>query len=135
MSADAFVMTLILCYLINYIPGLHFRASEDAEIVGLDEAECGEVSRALIPPFFPPAPFTRICRAADRSCGTRASFLSRGRRGRAEGSIRRCVRHSQSLHEGGCVPGTRIGGRQACRAGMCEKRLPIGPLIAAAASR
>lgn len=37
-------MTLVLCYIINFIPGLKFRVDEDAEIVGLDEAECGEVS-------------------------------------------------------------------------------------------
>ncbi|GAA5903665.1 hypothetical protein JCM8208_003649 [Rhodotorula glutinis] len=40
--AYSFAMTLILCYIINYIPGLHMRASEDAEIIGMDEAECGE---------------------------------------------------------------------------------------------
>ena len=29
-------------FLINLIPGCHFRATEEAEIVGMDEAECGE---------------------------------------------------------------------------------------------
>ncbi|GAA5995954.1 ammonium transporter [Rhodotorula paludigena] len=42
--AYAFVMTLVLCYIINFIPGLKFRVDEDAEIVGLDEAECGELA-------------------------------------------------------------------------------------------
>ncbi|KAK4699001.1 ammonium transporter, Amt family, partial [Phenoliferia sp. Uapishka_3] len=37
-----FVMTYIIMYIINIIPGCHFRASEEAEIVGMDEAECGE---------------------------------------------------------------------------------------------
>ncbi|GAA5822384.1 hypothetical protein JCM3770_002374 [Rhodotorula araucariae] len=40
--AYTFVMTLVLCYIINWIPGLEMRASEDAEIMGMDEAECGE---------------------------------------------------------------------------------------------
>ena len=30
-------MTCILAYGINIIPGLHFRASEDAEVLGIDE--------------------------------------------------------------------------------------------------
>ncbi|GAA5965785.1 hypothetical protein JCM8115_002999 [Rhodotorula mucilaginosa] len=36
------VVSLILCYLINWIPGMHFRVSTDSEIVGMDESECGE---------------------------------------------------------------------------------------------
>ncbi|GAA5892262.1 hypothetical protein JCM6882_003624 [Rhodosporidiobolus microsporus] len=39
-----FVVSVILLYMINYIPGLKLRASEDQEIVGMDEAECGETA-------------------------------------------------------------------------------------------
>ncbi|KAM0754568.1 ammonium transporter [Meredithblackwellia eburnea MCA 4105] len=37
-----FVMTYAIMFLINLIPGCKFRADEEAEIVGMDEAECGE---------------------------------------------------------------------------------------------
>ncbi|GAA6039244.1 hypothetical protein JCM8097_003224 [Rhodosporidiobolus ruineniae] len=42
--AYTFVVSLILLYAINYIPGLHLRVKEDAEVVGVDEAECGEAA-------------------------------------------------------------------------------------------
>lgn len=35
-------MTYIIMFLINLVPGLHFRATEEAEIVGMDEVELGE---------------------------------------------------------------------------------------------
>jgi len=37
-----FVMSMILLVIIDYIPGLSFRASEEAEIVGIDEDQNGE---------------------------------------------------------------------------------------------
>lgn len=37
-----FVVTLLIMFVINLIPGCHFRASEEAEIVGMDEVELGE---------------------------------------------------------------------------------------------
>jgi len=43
-SAYAFVVTLILCVGIDFIPFLGLRATEDAEIIGVDVAEMGEVS-------------------------------------------------------------------------------------------
>ncbi|GAA6018922.1 hypothetical protein JCM10207_009200 [Rhodosporidiobolus poonsookiae] len=42
--AYTFVVSLILLYAINFIPGCKLRADEDAEIVGMDEAECGETA-------------------------------------------------------------------------------------------
>ena len=36
------VMSLILMFIIDHIPGCHFRAEEDDEIVGMDQAEAGE---------------------------------------------------------------------------------------------
>lgn len=45
--ADTAVVSLVLCYLINFIPGMHFRVGTDSEIVGMDESECGEVSLSL----------------------------------------------------------------------------------------
>lgn len=36
---DTAVVTYILLFLINLIPGCKFRSSEEAEIVGIDEAE------------------------------------------------------------------------------------------------
>ncbi|ODV91102.1 hypothetical protein CANCADRAFT_116444 [Tortispora caseinolytica NRRL Y-17796] len=40
--AYTFVLTVIICYVINYIPGLKLRASEDAELRGMDEDQIGE---------------------------------------------------------------------------------------------
>ena len=38
----SFVMALIIAYAINYIPGLHLRASEEAELLGMDDDQLGE---------------------------------------------------------------------------------------------
>ena len=38
----SFVMSAILAYLINIIPGLHLRASEEAELLGMDDDQLGE---------------------------------------------------------------------------------------------
>ena len=38
----SFVVTFIILYIINKIPGLHLRADLEAEEKGLDEAELGE---------------------------------------------------------------------------------------------
>lgn len=41
-TAYAFVMSAIIAYAINYIPGLHLRASEEAELLGMDDDQLGE---------------------------------------------------------------------------------------------
>lgn len=41
-TSYAFVMSAILAYIINYIPGLHLRASEEAELLGMDDDQLGE---------------------------------------------------------------------------------------------
>ena len=41
-TAYAFVMSAILAFIINYIPGLHLRASEEAELLGMDDDQLGE---------------------------------------------------------------------------------------------
>lgn len=38
----SFVMSAILAWLINKIPGLHLRASEEAELLGMDDDQLGE---------------------------------------------------------------------------------------------
>jgi len=38
----AFVMSAILAYIVNYIPGLHLRASTEAELIGMDDDQLGE---------------------------------------------------------------------------------------------
>ena len=38
----SFGMTCIILFLMNLVPGLSLRASEEAEIMGIDEAELGE---------------------------------------------------------------------------------------------
>ena len=38
----AFVMSALLAFLINLIPGLHLRASEEAELLGMDDDQLGE---------------------------------------------------------------------------------------------
>lgn len=41
-TAYAFVMSTILAYAVNAIPGLHLRASEEAELLGMDDDQLGE---------------------------------------------------------------------------------------------
>jgi ammonium transporter, Amt family len=41
-TAYSFVMSAILAFGINHIPGLHLRASEEAELLGMDEDQLGE---------------------------------------------------------------------------------------------
>lgn len=41
-SGWAFGVSLLLAYGINFIPGLHLRASEEAELVGMDDDQLGE---------------------------------------------------------------------------------------------
>jgi Amt family ammonium transporter len=41
-SAWAFVVSAIIAYIINKVPGLHLRASEEAELLGMDEDQLGE---------------------------------------------------------------------------------------------
>lgn len=38
----AFVVSAILAYIINFIPGLHLRASDEAELLGMDDDQLGE---------------------------------------------------------------------------------------------
>ena len=38
----AFTMSAILAYIVNYIPGLHLRASDEAELLGMDDDQLGE---------------------------------------------------------------------------------------------
>nr|AGM18785.1 low-affinity ammonium transporter [Acarospora strigata] len=41
-TAYAFVVSALLALIINYIPGLHLRASEQAELLGMDDDQLGE---------------------------------------------------------------------------------------------
>lgn len=41
------VMTYILIFIVDHIPGLKVRCTEDDEIIGMDESQTGEVSRTL----------------------------------------------------------------------------------------
>lgn len=41
-TAYSFVVSAILAYAINYIPGLKLRASEEAELLGMDDDQLGE---------------------------------------------------------------------------------------------
>lgn len=38
----AFVMSALIAFIINKIPGLHLRASEEAELLGMDDDQLGE---------------------------------------------------------------------------------------------
>lgn len=40
--AYSFVMTTIILWIMHFIPGLRLRCSEEAEIIGIDDAEMGE---------------------------------------------------------------------------------------------
>lgn len=39
LRADTFVMTYLILFIVDHIPGLKLRSSEDAEILGIDETE------------------------------------------------------------------------------------------------
>jgi Amt family ammonium transporter len=41
-TAWTFVVTYIIMFLINLVPGLHFRADDEAQVVGMDEVEHDE---------------------------------------------------------------------------------------------
>ncbi|WPH00544.1 ammonium transporter-like protein [Acrodontium crateriforme] len=41
-SAYSFVMSAIIAFAVNLIPGLHLRASEEAELLGMDDDQLGE---------------------------------------------------------------------------------------------
>lgn len=38
----SFTMSLIIAYAVNFVPGLHLRASEEAELLGMDDDQLGE---------------------------------------------------------------------------------------------
>ncbi len=41
-SGYAFVMSAIIAYILNFIPGMRLRASEEAELLGMDDDQLGE---------------------------------------------------------------------------------------------
>jgi ammonia channel protein AmtB len=55
--AYSFVGSCIILLVMNFIPGLSLRSSEDDEIMGIDDAEIGEFAVRL---FFFPLPFLSI---------------------------------------------------------------------------
>ena len=44
----SFCGSCIILFLINLIPGCHLRASEEAEVLGMDDAEIGEFAVSLV---------------------------------------------------------------------------------------
>lgn len=44
-GAYSFILTTAILFIMNLIPGLHLRASEEAEILGIDDAEIGEFGK------------------------------------------------------------------------------------------
>ena len=47
----SFTVTCLILLVINFIPGLHLRSSEEDEIMGMDDAEIGEFAVCLSPLF------------------------------------------------------------------------------------
>ena len=45
--AYSFVGSCLILFLINLIPGLQLRASEESEILGMDDAEIGEFAVSI----------------------------------------------------------------------------------------
>lgn len=43
----SFVMTTVILFIMNLIPGMHLRAAEEAEILGIDDAEIGEFGKYI----------------------------------------------------------------------------------------
>lgn len=60
----SFVMTTLILFILNLTPGMHLRATEEAEILGIDDAEIGEFGTPHISPppspSLPPLPFAGI---------------------------------------------------------------------------
>jgi len=56
--AYSFVMSCLILFVINFIPGLHLRASEQEEMMGMDETEVGEFACEFLQicPIFPNEP-------------------------------------------------------------------------------
>jgi len=50
--AYAFGGTCIILFIMNLIPGLSLRASEDAEVLGIDDAELGEFAVSTFLAYF-----------------------------------------------------------------------------------
>lgn len=50
----SFVMTTLILFILNLTPGLHLRANEEAEILGIDDAEIGEFGKSSKPTFTRP---------------------------------------------------------------------------------
>lgn len=42
----SFVVTTLILFILNLTPGLHLRATEEAEILGIDDAEIGEFGKS-----------------------------------------------------------------------------------------
>jgi ammonium transporter, Amt family len=53
--AYSFLGTCLILLLLNFIPGLHLRASEEDEIMGMDDTEIGEFAVSSVASSF------RIC--------------------------------------------------------------------------
>lgn len=54
--AYSFVLSCLILFILNFIPGLHLRASEQEEVMGMDETEVGEFAckfPQLCPSIFP----------------------------------------------------------------------------------
>lgn len=43
----SFAMTTLILFVMNLIPGLHLRTTEEAEILGIDDAEIGEFGKSF----------------------------------------------------------------------------------------
>ena len=50
--AYSFCGSCIILFLMNLIPGLGLRASEEAEVLGMDDAEIGEFAVSALSPFY-----------------------------------------------------------------------------------
>ena len=70
--AYSFVLTTILCWILHFIPGLRLRSSEEAEIVGIDDAYLGE----FIQDFVAADPELRVHRVESKPTTTSGDVVA-----------------------------------------------------------
>jgi Amt family ammonium transporter len=116
--AWTFVVTYAIMFVINLVPGLHFRASEEAEVVGMDEVEHDEYV----------ADYAWVQRdlegnAPERTTTDPREFMSE--KHPAVGATAEIKSVSQPTTEDGSLASALAGGRADMTAGIRHHQPPV----------
>jgi len=91
-GAYSFVGTTLILFILNLIPGMHLRATEEAEILGIDDAEIGEfaydyveLTREVLNDMDPAAETGSMFSGQDHHRGSRTFADSMGREKHIQG--------------------------------------------------